>query len=415
MEQAAIVLLIIALLSWLYLLLFHRSFWRASERLDTQRPSLAEWPEVVAVIPARDEAASIANALHSHAASTYHGDYRIVVVDDHSQDGTGEIASNVARCSKRPVVVTCPPELEEDWTGKLWALQHGLDIAANCAPNARYVMFTDADIVHAPDLLARLVAKAETEELALISLMARLDSRGFLGSLLIPAFVFFFQKLYPFPAVNDPSSPMAAAAGGCILMRKDVLDHNNGLASISSELIDDCAIARMVKGLPPTRKLWLGLSSDEVISVRDNRPFRSVLTMVTRTAFTQLDYSTWRLVATIMAMAVLYLIGPLAILLSPLHQSWWIAVTGSAIWFATIVAYRPTLSLYGKHALFAFTLPLSACAYTLMTVISAIQHFRGQGSAWKGRSYVVQKRQNPGAIMVSQHNNSLKPYQKKPN
>jgi len=391
MQQIALVLVTISLLAWLYLLLFHGSFWRASERLDTQQPALAEWPEVVAVIPARDEAASIADALRSHAASTYHGDYHIVVVDDHSRDGTGEIASNVGKCSKRPVIVTCAPELEEGWTGKLWALQNGLDVAAKCAPNARYVLFTDADIVHAPDLLARLVAKAETEGLALISLMARLDSRGFWGNLLIPAFVFFFQKLYPFPLVNDPSSSMAAAAGGCILMRRHVLDQNDGLASISSELIDDCAIARSVKGLPPARKLWLGLSSDEAVSVRDNRPFRSVLTMVTRTAFTQLGYCPWRLVATVMAMAVLYLVGPLAIFVSPLHQSWWIAALGSASWFAMMIAYRPTLSLYGKPDLLAFTLPFSASAYVLMTVLSALHHLRGQGSSWKGRSYKLRK------------------------
>jgi hopene-associated glycosyltransferase HpnB len=387
MTAFMISLLAIALLAWLYLLLFNRSFWYADQRLEADGSEPDIWPEVVAVIPARDEADSIAAALSSHAASTYRGRFSIVLMDDHSTDGTAALAADVASQSARPITIAPAPPLEPGWTGKLSALHHGMRLADSQAPHARYILFTDADIVHAPQTLSRLVAKAEREQLGLVSIMARLDDRGLWGALLIPAFVFFFQKLYPFRAVNDPRSPVAAAAGGCILVLRDRLRKVDGLSAIRDKLIDDCAIAHRIKNTLPRTPIWIGLSSGEVISLRDNRSLSSVWSMVTRTAFTQLEYCWWRLLGTIVGMVVLYLSGPVAVITSPLHQTSLLTLLGAGAWAAVAIAYLPTCRLYNRHLLLAFTLPVTAALYSVMTVVSALKHWRGTGGQWKGRSY----------------------------
>lgn len=387
MDQFILLGLTVSLIAWLYLLLFHWSFWRADQRLDADLPKPKTWPEVVAVVPARDEAETIAAVLSSHGSSVYEGKFSIVLVDDHSSDGTVRVATKVANNSPRSISVVNAPQLKPGWTGKLSALHDGLRVAEAQAPDALYVLFTDADIVHAPDTLACLVAKAECEQLALVSLMARLDSRGLWGTLLIPAFVFFFQKLYPFRAVNDRRSSIAAAAGGCMLVHKDRLAQANGLSAIRDRLIDDCALAYRIKTTTPSKSIWLGLSRGEVISLRDNRALTSIWSMVTRTAFTQLGYSWWRLSGTTAGMCLLYLAAPLAVITSPLHQDHPLAILGVVTWLAMSIAYWPTWSLYDKHALLVFALPVSAGLYTLMTLMSAFQHWRGHGSVWKGRSY----------------------------
>ncbi len=386
MTQIALAFVTVSFLAWLYLLMFHGRFWRADQRLEEALQALEQWPALVAIIPARNEADTIGSVIASHLASTYGGDYSIVLVDDHSHDGTAHIAENLAQGSVRPITVTRAPDLETGWTGKLWALQHGLAVAARKAPAARFVLLTDADIVYTPDTLSRLVGKAEQDDLTAVSLMAKLDSRGLWGSLLIPAFVFFFQKLYPFPRVNQPDNPAAAAAGGCVLVRRSVLTELGGLEAIKGELIDDCALARLLKARPPVCKIWLGLSND-VTSLRDNRALASIWAMVTRTAYTQLNRSSALLLGTIFAMAVLYLAGPIAVFTLPLHASAAIAGLGAAAWVAMAVTYLPTLSFYGKPSLLALTLPLSAAVYVLMTLASALQHWRGRGGTWKGRSY----------------------------
>ncbi len=378
---------------WVFLLLFRGRFWQADCRLDEPADQPSAWPEVVAILPARDEASVIGASVASHAASAYPGRFQVILVDDGSRDGTAETARAAFEVARREApseerrlhIVTAPP-LAEGWTGKLAAQAAGFAASHEIAPQARYVLLTDADIVHGSRVLSKLVSKAETEGRSMVSLMARLDARGFWGGLLIPAFVFFFQKLYPFPRVNDPKDSMAGAAGGCMLVDRAALEEEGGFEAIRGSLIDDCALARLVKGRPPKRSIWLGLT-EEVISQRDNRALSSIWTMVSRTAYAQLSNSPFLLLGTVVGMAILYLAGPLALLTWPLHGTVEAANLGVVTWGLMVIAYRPTLRLYGRSLWAAFALPFAALLYTAMTVGSAWAHWRGRGGAWKGRTY----------------------------
>ena len=366
--------------AWALLLIAWGGFWRANQRLGTA-PAPEHWPEVVAVIPARDEAATIAEVVRAHRATTYPGPFRVIVVDDGSSDCTGDLARAAGA-----EVVSAPP-LPPGWSGKLWAVESGLQAAARRTPGARWVLLTDADIVHAPGTLARLVAWGEARRLALVSLMARLDARGPWAGLLIPAFVFFFQKLYPFPWVNRPGHPVAAAAGGCVLVRADALDEIGGIAAIRGALIDDCTLAARIKRGPPRRPIWLGLADDEVVSRRDNRAFTSIWDMVARTAFTQLHHSALLLAGTVLGMALLY-IAPIGLLAAGLLRADPVqAMAGAAAWALMTAAYAPTLRLYGRPWWHGLALPLAAALYTAMTIASVLRHWRGRGGRWKGRTY----------------------------
>jgi hopene-associated glycosyltransferase HpnB len=383
-------LAVLAAGAWLYLLLSHGRFWHADQLLDKPppEPSGGCWPAVVAVVPARDEAAVVGECLASLLTSLYPGDFRVVLVDDHSSDGTAAVAWKAAAAAGQAerLTVTAAPPLPDGWSGKLWAVHHGLAVARDIAPVARYVLLTDADIVHGPDTLARLVAKAEGEGRALVSLLARLDDRGPWAGLLVPAFAFFFQKLYPFPRVNDPRRPTAAAAGGCMLIERAALEAAGGVSAIRSELIDDCALARLIKGRPPRRSIWLGLTR-EVVSRRDNRRLRDVWDMVARTAYAQLRYSPLLLLATVAGMAFLYLLGPALTLAWPMHGRAELGGLGLAAWALMMFAYAPTLRLYGRPAWQGAALPLAGLLYALMTADSAWRHGRGRGGQWKGRNY----------------------------
>lgn len=381
-----VIFAVIALMAWIYLIFAHGGFWRASQRLEDNTPALESWPEVVAIIPARNEADVIATTVASHMASTYRGRFSLIVVDDQSSDGTAEIAADAARGSGHRFEIMRAPALEPGWTGKMWALAHGLAAVREIAPAARYVLFTDADIAHASDTLTRLVAKAETDDRALVSLMARLDGRGPWAGLLIPAFVFFFQKLYPFDWANDPGRVSAAAAGGCALVRRNALEAAGGLVEIRGELIDDCALARLIKGNPTRRRIWLGLTED-VVSLRDNRPLSSIWRMVSRTAFVKLDHSSLGLIATLVGLAVIYLAGPFAVLSSPWHDDTAATMFGGAVWILMAAAYRPTATLYGQPWYAGAALPIAVMFYMAMTLNSAIRHWLGTGGAWKGRTY----------------------------
>jgi hopene-associated glycosyltransferase HpnB len=382
-------LAVLAVLAWLYLLLLHGRFWRADQRLDAP-PASADlsWPAVVAVIPARDEAAVIGASIASHLRSRYPGAFHVVLVDDASTDGTAEVARQAAAAAGRAerLTVTSAPPLPAGWSGKLWAVHHGLTVARQVAPDARYVLLTDADIVHGPDTLTQLVAKAQNEQRALVSLLARLDDRGPWAGLLIPAFVFFFQKLYPFPRVNDPRGATAGAAGGCMLIERAALEAAGGIPAVRHELIDDCAIARRIKGRPPRRAIWLGLSR-EVVSLRDNRRLADIWDMVARTAYTQLRYSPALLLGTVAGLALLYLLGPALALAWPAHGQAAVGLLGLAAWALMTLAYAPTLTLYGRPWWQGIALPLAALLYALMTLASAWRHWRGRGGRWKGRSY----------------------------
>jgi hopene-associated glycosyltransferase HpnB len=243
--------------------------------------------------------------------------------------------------------------------------------------------------VHAPSTLRRLVAKAGAERLALVSLMARLDSRGLWGALLIPAFVYFFQKLYPFPQSNSPDAEVAAAAGGCMLVEKEALAAAGGVAAIRSQLIDDCALARLIKSAKSAapRRIWIGLADEEVVSLRDNRRLASVWDMVARSAFTQLDHSWLKLAGTVAGMALLYLAPILVLALFPLHLDGAAAAFAAAAFAVMAFTYLPTLAVYGQPSWRGFFLPVAAALYTAMTVSSALRHTFGRGGRWKGRIY----------------------------
>ena len=368
------------LLAWLVLLYGRGDFWRADQRLgDTSGPS--EWPEVVAIVPARDEAATIGEVVRAHRASDYPGGYPVIVVDDGSSDGTDGIAQAAG------AHVAAAPPLQAGWSGKLWALQAGIAAAAQLTPGARWLLLTDADIVHAPGTLRRLVALAEARELAMASLMARLDARGFWGGMLVPAFLFFFQKLYPFAWVNLPGHRVAGAAGGCVLIRRDALQAIGGFATIRGALIDDCALAARVKHEPPGRAIWLGLAEDEVVSRRDNRRLGTIWAMVARTAFTQLGHSALLLAGTLAGLALVFLAPPLLLVAGLAGAGWWAALAGALSCGAMVVAYAPTLRLYRRPAWHGLALPAAAALYGAMTLSSALRHWRGRGGAWKGRTY----------------------------
>ncbi len=373
---------------WVHLIAFRGGYWRADQRLAA--PAVGrqprQWPQVTAVIPARDEAETIAQVIAAHMKTDYPGDFHVILVDDQSSDGTGSIARAAGAGARRPLEIVAAPPLAAGWTGKLWAVNTGLLQARALAPDTAFFLLTDADIVHAPGTLRRLVEKAQDEDCALVSLMARLDNRGVWGGLLIPAFVYFFQKLYPFPRANDPWSPVAAAAGGCMLVNRAALEAAGGVRAIRNALIDDCALAQIIKA-DGARRIWLGLAREEVVSLRDNRALSSVWNMVARTAFTQLDYSWGRLAGTTCGMALIYLVPPLAVLAWPFHANTPAGLLGVFAWAAMAFSYRPTARLYGEAPLKVFALPLAAALYTLMTISSALRHLRGRGGQWKGRTY----------------------------
>ena len=339
-------------------------------------------PGVVAVIPARNEEETIGAVAGAHAATDYPGAFSLIVVDDDSSDAT--VARAAAAAAERLTICEAPP-LPAGWSGKLWAVNAGLARAKDVAPDAEYVLLTDADIVLAPSTLSRLVAKAEESGAALVSLMARLDARGLWGGLLIPAFVYFFYKLYPFHLVNDPAQPLAGAAGGCMLVRRDALDAIGGVQKINDRLIDDCALAQEIKS--SGRAVWLGIAKNEAISLRDNRHLSSIWSMVARTAFTQLNHSWPLLAGTLIGMIVVYLAAPAIALGFPLHGNAPAATIAAAAWALMALTYRPISRIYDQAPWKTFSLPIAALFYTLMTASSALDHARGRGGAWKGRTY----------------------------
>ena len=373
MIGAVAVLAALSLAVWLGLLLFRGGFWRADQRLG-DAGDLAFWPPVTAVIPARDEAASIGATVQSLLQQDYDGDVQVIVVDDNSEDGTADAAGT----SERLQVIDGKP-LIAGWTGKLWAVNQGVD----AVKDAVYVLLTDAEIVHHPGNLKRLVYKAETDACHLVSLMVKLRCESFWERWMIPAFVFFFQKLYPFPTVNNADKKMAAAAGGCMLVRRDTLANAGGIKAIRDQLIDDCALGRLIK---PKGAIWLGLAR-RTHSLRAYQTLGEIWNMVARTAFVQLDHSLLALLGTVVGMAVIYLVPPVAVLFGVITGDGGILAAGGLAWAAMALAYSPTLSLYGLSSLHALALPVVAALYTLMTLSSALRHVQGRGGAWKGRFY----------------------------
>ncbi|MCS6986046.1 MAG: glycosyltransferase [Sphingomonadaceae bacterium] len=383
-------LALVSALAWAWLVVGHGGFWRADQRL-APAPAPPVWPEVAILIPARDEVATIGLVVRAHLTADYPGACRLVVVDDHSTDGTAEAArraADEARGGDRLDVIAAPP-LPAGWSGKLWALEAGLAHLRRAAPGARWLLLTDADVEVGPELLKRLVAAAEAQGLALLSVMARLDDRGPWGALLIPAFVYFFQMLYPFPWANRPGHPVAAAAGGVMLVRRDALEEVRAFATIRSALIDDCALAARLKRGPPPRAIRIVLADGfaDARSHRDNRRFASVRDMVARTAYAQLRHSPSLLLLTLFGLGLVFVVPPLVALGVPLHGSAPAAALGAGAWVAMAASCGPTLKLYGRPGWQGLALPVSAACYAGFTLLSALRHARGRGARWKGRVY----------------------------
>ena len=367
--------------AWAYLLGARGGFWRARVRDDTPvaMDDLAAWPAVTAVIPARDEASVIGPNLASLLRQDYPGTFCVIVVDDHSSDATAAIAREVARSERSSrVTVLAAPALAAGWTGKSWALDHGVRHAAMSAERPDYLLLTDADIAHAPDTLRTLVTRAGRDGLLLASLMAKLNARSAAERAMIPAFVFFFQMLYPFAWVNARRRATAAAAGGCMLVHRESLDSAGGIAAIRGELIDDCALARLMKAHGP-----IGIAlTGRVTSTRAYRSFGEIRNMIVRTAFTQLDFSGWRLLATVAAMLVVFVAPPLFALAA---SDAIVRGLGLVAFACMVLAYQPILRFYRLSPAWALALPLVAAAYAALALDSAWRHLRGRGGEWKGR------------------------------
>jgi hopene-associated glycosyltransferase HpnB len=365
--------------AWAYLALARGDFWRTRER-DVNTPAPASWPPVTAIVPARDEAESITRSIGSLIDQDYPGEFAIVLVDDESRDGTSALARSAAASrgkAERLTIVAGKP-LPSGWTGKLWAQNQGVTQAAQSDPPPRYLLLTDADIVHAPDSLRTLVSEAEAGSLVLTSRMAMLRCESPAERLLIPAFIFFFQMLYPFAWANDRKRTTAAAAGGCMLVRRDALEQAGGLASIRDALIDDCALARLIKRIGPIR---IALTQ-RVTSIRPYPAIADVGRMISRSAYAQLNYSPLLLARTIAGLTLIYL----APVLLALFSDGLTRVAGLACWIAMAFLFQPTRRFYQVSPLYGLLLPLVAAIYMWFTCVSALAHARGRGGMWKGRA-----------------------------
>jgi hopene-associated glycosyltransferase HpnB len=360
-------LALFALAIWLYLVCAHGRFWSAGPELPAAVPSPC--PSVDIIVPARDEAATIGPVIASLLAQDYAGAYRVILVDDDSTDGTATRAGAAANLQ----ILRGHPK-PPDWSGKLWALQQG--IAAGSAP---WLLLTDADIVHDPRHLASLVAAAQQRRVAMLSEMVRLHCTSLAERALVPAFVYFFQLLYPFARVNDPRSRVAAAAGGTVLIRREVLERSGGIEAIRGTLIDDVALATLVK---PRAPIFLAHST-LATSIRLYRHASDLWQMIARTAFTQLRYSALNLAGTIAALTLVWLV-PVGAMLAGRGLPRWCGLLAFAL---ASLSYLPTLRRYRRSAWWALGLPLIALFYMAATVGSALQYWFGRGSRWKSRAY----------------------------
>ncbi|WP_375479577.1 glycosyltransferase [uncultured Nostoc sp.] len=414
MDVIVLGFMLLSLTIWLGLLGFWGQFWRTDQQLEFTETQLESLPVVCAVVPARNEAQLLPTTLRSLLLQDYPGSFNVFLVDDRSTDQTANFAEGVAHAVGKPeqLHIISGESLPPGWSGKLWAVEQGIKSASLFAPD--YFLLTDADIEHDSDNLRRLVKKAMQEDLDLVSVMVRLRCESFWEKLLIPAFVFFFQKLYPFRWVNNPNNP-TAAAGGSILIAREALERIGGIQVIRQALIDDCALAQAVKRgtgdketkrqlvtslssvlqsqipnpkypIPSQGRIWLGLSS-LTCSLRPYNSLATIWDMVARTAYTQLNYSPLILLGTLVGMPLIYLAPPVCVILGAVWSDWAIALTGLLGWLLMTFAYYPTIRFYKCSPWLAFSLPAIAFLYTLMTLDSALRHWQGRGGAWKGRVY----------------------------
>ncbi|MFE9293175.1 glycosyltransferase [Streptomyces niveus] len=372
----------VSLAAWGFLLLGQGFFWRTDQRLPP-REAPSPWPSVAVVVPARDEAEMLPVSLPSLLAQDYPGRAEIFLVDDSSTDGTGGLARELAdRFGGLPLTVVSPPEPAPGWTGKLWALRHGIELAREDGPD--YLLLTDADIAHEPDSLRELVAAARTNGLDLVSQMARLRVTTAWERLIVPAFVYFFAQLYPFRRVNKPGARTAAAAGGCVLLRTETAERARIPDSIRQAVIDDVSLARAVRAAGG--RIWLGLA-ERVDSVRPYPALSDLWRMVARSAYAQLLHNPLLLMGTVAGLAVVYLAPPAGVYAGLSGGDTPAGLLGGAAWAVMAGTYVPVLRYYRQSLWLAPLLPFTALLYLLMTVDSAIRHYRGRGAAWKGRTY----------------------------
>ncbi|MBY8880605.1 glycosyltransferase [Actinacidiphila acidipaludis] len=379
-----IVIAVVALCAWLWLLLAQGMFWRTDVRLPRTGAEPATWPAVAVVVPARDEAEVLPVSLPSLLAQDYPGPATVFLVDDGSTDGTGDLARSLhATHGGLPLTVTSPGEPPAGWTGKLWAVRHGMAQARERS-GAEFLLLTDADIAHRPDSLRSLVTAAVAADLDMVSQMARLRVTTGWERLIVPAFVYFFAQLYPFRWVNRAGSRTAAAAGGCVLLRSATAEAARVPDAIRQSVIDDVALSRAVKR--SGGRIWLGLA-ERVDSVRPYPGLGELWRMVSRSAYAQLRHSPALLAGTVVGLALIYLAPPAAAIGGAAAGAWPLAGLGLAAWAVMTGTYLPMLRYYRQPPWLAPLLPYTAALYLLMTVDSAVEHYRGRGAAWKGRTY----------------------------
>jgi hopene-associated glycosyltransferase HpnB len=360
----------LTLLIWLGLIFAHGEFWCARVTDRGMPPAPKQWPGVAAIIPARNEADVIARSIGSLLGQEYPGEFRVTLVDDNSTDGTAEAAY---RLNDARLTILSGAPLPAGWTGKLWALSQGI----TAAEQPEFLWLTDADIEHAPDTLRALVSRAEDDGLQLVSLMARLHCATFAERMLVPAFVFFFQMLYPFTRVNRPKG-IGGAAGGCMLVRRTALERAGGIAAIRSALIDDCTFGALIKR---EGRIWLGLT-DRSRSIRPYRDIGSIAAMISRSAYAQLGYSPLMLIGTVLGLFLVFGAPPLLMLIGSGAGR----IMAAMAWALMALSFQPMLRFYHRSPLYGVTLPLIAAFYAGCTLLSAWQHHRGRGGMWKGRA-----------------------------
>ena len=404
--------------AWVYLVAAHGGFWLTGQRLPGTRQTSAEpaaWPVVAAVVPARNEAESLPVTLPALLAQDYPGEFRVFLVDDGSDDGTGQIAREIgekaARDGGAPLTVVGGAPRPEGWAGKVWAMAQGLaaatvgELAAHTAPGApaargeppepgkpEYLLFTDADIKCAPSVLRDLVRGAEEDRRALVSQMALLRAETAWERFVVPAFVYFFAQLYPFRWVNDPRRRTAAAAGGCMLIRRSALEAAGGLEPIRGALIDDVALGTLLKRTDRGHRTWLGLATD-VVSARPYPDLRTLWHMIARSAYVQLRYNPALLLGTLAGLLLIYAVPPVAAIAALIAVCAGATGTATALaglaglagWALMTVSFVPMLRFYRLSALRALALPLVALLYAAMTADSARRHYSGRAVSWRGR------------------------------
>ncbi|HVY13449.1 MAG TPA: glycosyltransferase [Alphaproteobacteria bacterium] len=371
-------LVLLSLVVWVYLALFRGLFWLESPQPWPQGGQ-SSTPDVAVIIPARNEEAVIDRAVRSLLKQDYTGAYTIFLVDDHSSDNTAAVARHAAEQlgrAQRLKIVPAPP-LPQGWSGKLWAMEAGVEAAQQQMHSPQYYFFTDADIEHGPSSLRELVARCETGKLTLASFMVKLNCQSWAEKFLIPAFVSLFLFYYPYKYVRDPKSSVAAAAGGAMLLRREALENAGGIPSIRSALIDDCALARIMKKQGP---IWLGLT-DNTFSVRPYPRLKSIWKMIARSAYAQLLYSPLLLLAASSAMALCFFVPVWGLLFGIGFTK----VMGLMCWIIMAILYYPMVKFYRVHPAWALSMPAIATVYLLATLDSARRHWIGRGGEWKGR------------------------------